>query len=109
MPSVMQVVHRGNENPPREGDDNPDWYSSPEYSPSQEKKIRHSYPVIRVGAALFVIMTEDQELIGELSDFSETLRGSPRAEVRFTNRLFLCTQQGKLRPWGWQHLPCRAA
>jgi len=67
-----------------------------------------SYPVIDVGSSRFIVKSGDSHLIQELRLYCETLRGSPRAEVRFTNRLIHCTEQGRLPPWGWQRQPGRA-
>lgn len=65
------------------------------------------YPVIEVGDSRFVVKSQDRLLIRELRLFCETLRGDPRAEVRFTNKLLTCTEEGRLQPWGWQRQSCR--
>lgn len=72
-----------------------------------EEGARASHAVIEVGRSRFIIKSGDHLLIEELRLFCESLKGSPRPEVRFTNKLFSCTEQGRLQPWGWQHQPHR--
>ncbi len=75
-----------------------------ERSPSlpQHNNLSNPYPIIEVGSSRFIIKSRDSNLIQELRLFCETLEESPRAEIRFTNRLIHCTEQGRLQPWAWQ-------
>ncbi|NTV00603.1 MAG: hypothetical protein HGA55_05725 [Methanoregulaceae archaeon] len=69
----------------------------------------HDQAVIEVGESRFIVRSGDKELIRELRLFTEDLKGDPRAEVRFTVKLLSCTEQGRLRPWGWQRQPAQVA
>ena len=111
MPCVQQVMKQGDRKSPCPGQVRPAQKSLYEYAthPGQTPTRTDLSPpaVIEVGKSRFIIESGDNTLIEELRLFCESLKGSPRAEIRFTNRLFACTEQGRLRPWGWQQQPCR--
>ncbi|MDD1715165.1 MAG: hypothetical protein LUQ61_07910 [Methanoregulaceae archaeon] len=86
--------------------------------PHEQKRCEHLFrtgthpqdsgqAVIEVGNSRFIVRSGDGDLIRELLLFTEGLRGDPRAEVRFTVKLLSCTEQGRLRPWGWQRQPAQ--
>ncbi|MDD1715912.1 MAG: hypothetical protein LUQ01_02835 [Methanolinea sp.] len=64
--------------------------------------------MIEVGNSRFMIESGDLILIEELRRFHDSLKGDPRAVVRFTNKLIRCTEEGRLRAWGWQNQPIGA-
>jgi hypothetical protein len=70
-----------------------------------ENHPQHGGVVVEVGRSCFIVKSADRDLIQELRHFSESLREDPRAEARFTVKLLSCTEQGRLRPWGWQRQP----
>jgi len=110
MPCVQQVLNQGNCRTPQDryvplNPHRQNGYASPEWPP--EERDRASHAVIEVGQSRFIIKSGDLLLLEELRLFCESLKGFPRPEVRFTNKLFQCTEQGRLQPWGWQHQPHR--
>jgi hypothetical protein len=110
MPCVQGVIKQRYCRPARNRSEIPIPYS--QYDDALLKQIPEEgspppHAVIDVGTSVFIIKSGDRILIEELRLFSESLTGSPRAEVRFTNKLFFCTEEGRLRPWGWQRLPNR--
>jgi hypothetical protein len=105
MPCIEQARDPGGHRAPRENTHHIVQMSLHEFahlqSSRREEGTSHG-AVIDVGNSRFIIKSGDTRLIEELSQFCELLKGTPRAEVHFTNKLFHCTEQGKLQPWGWQ-------
>lgn len=104
-------MNRGGDRTPHHGTDtltpqNPCGY--PVLEKNQEEGNLPPYPLIEVGNSLFLIKSRDHNLIEELCRFSESLNGTPRSIVRFTNSLIHCTEQGRLPAWGWQRLPAKS-
>lgn len=111
MPCVWQVVNQGNSRTPVDGGGGLNTRFHYEYAiaePPPEDEGLCSHAVIEVGKSLFIIRSGDRSLIEELRLFCASLKGSPRPEVTFTNKLFNCTEQGRLEPWAWQNQPVRA-
>lgn len=110
MPCIQRLMNRGECRNPRNARERPNLPCQQEY-PFLEQTLEEGQPspqaVIAVGNATFIVRSGDRVLIEELRLFSQSLTGIPRAEVRFTHKLFHCTAQGRLRPWGWQRQPNR--
>jgi hypothetical protein len=109
MPSIGPVVETGGwrQQQPRAGSPFP---AAPHERHEHFSRTEiHDQAVIEVGKSRFIVRSGDHELIRELRLFTEGLKGDPRAEARFTVKLLSCTEQGRLRPWGWQRQPGQVA
>lgn len=63
--------------------------------------------VFEVGNSRFIVDTCDSELLQELHRVAEESRELSKGEHRFLNRLLACTEQGRLRAWGWTQIIIR--
>lgn len=108
MPCVQQGMNRENRRTSRNGNGRADPHCQKGHA-LLEQTTEDQIPQaeIEVGNSRFLIRSGDRILLEDLSSFCESLKGMPRAEVRFTNKLLLCTEEGRLPPWGWQNQPNR--
>jgi hypothetical protein len=61
-----------------------------------------TYPTFELGIWRFTVKTGDLSLIEELGNFVREIVNLPRSDVKFTFKLVLCTEEGRLGGWAWQ-------
>jgi hypothetical protein len=64
--------------------------------------LQGTYPAFELGSWRFTVKTGDLSLIEELRGFVGEIADLPRADARFTFKLVLCTEEGRLGGWAWQ-------
>jgi hypothetical protein len=61
-----------------------------------------SGPSFDVGGWRFHVRTSNPELVQDLAEYCRAIAELERADVKFTLKLFDCTEKGRLQGWGWQ-------